>query len=93
LPLSADRALAIRATLSRLVLALRADDRHVRANEIIERLTMLGATVVISEETVSVTFTNDGLWSEHRRMHTQWLLTVQSCLYTIIEQTHGSEGP
>lgn len=86
MPVSADRALTIRATFERLVLALRADDRHLRANEVVERLTACGATVVVSESTVSVTLTSDGLWSEHRRHHVQWLLTLQSCLSTIIEQ-------
>lgn len=94
--LSADRALTIRATLSRLTLALRADDRHLRACEIIERLTALGATVEISETHVTVTMPDDDgdpIIAVVRRHHTQWLLTLQVCISKLIERTHEQEGP
>lgn len=82
--LSADRALAIRATFSRLVLLLRADDRERHAADVIERITALGFAVEVSEIYVTVRTAQPGtdgdLEATCQRHHTQWLLTLQACL-------------
>jgi hypothetical protein len=86
--LSADRATAIRATFSRLVLLLRADDRHMHANDVVERITAAGFTVVVSELCIVVTSAVDGetgIGASALRGHTQWLLTLQACLTKILE--------
>lgn len=79
------------ATLERCILALRADDRSFRATEIVERLTAVGATICIDERTVSVTLRDLGIWSERKRMHVDWPLTLQACLHTLLEQTRTLE--
>lgn len=86
--ISADRATAIRATTSRLILLTRADDRHMHAADVIERITALGFSVFISEDAVLVSSTNEGeehLRARRVRSHTQWLLTLQACLARIEE--------
>lgn len=90
MPISADRALTIRATFERLILALRADDRHLRANEVIERLTALGATVSVSETHVTLTLPDDvgdPITTVTIRHHTQWTLTLQACMSKMLERT------
>lgn len=93
MPLSASRALTVRATFERLILAIRADDRESRACEVVERITALGCTVVVTEHYVRVYFPECELSAEYPRHHTQWLLTLQACLSSIIEQTRTLESP
>jgi hypothetical protein len=93
--LSAERANIVRATLHRLVLALRADDRFMRADEVIERLTALGCTVSISETHVTLTLADDDgdpIEVVAPRRHTMWLLTLQACMSNLIERTTKLEA-
>ena len=85
--LSADRALTLRATLSRIALALRADDRSFRIAEIVERITALGGIIAISETHVWLEIDNGEIEVSCARRHVDWALTLQACVNTAIERT------